>query len=104
MALLHVAVIVSFAVEQLRGNLQLDDAALILAPNVQPENSLEVILLVLVNSRKIRAAGCLRIHEAKAPWEDKQKAAKQIDSVGQWKRQRLHMGPTKAKADSAASK
>ena len=82
-----VAVIVTVG-GQLRGELRRDNDALHLAPEMQPNQTIEVILPVLVNGKKMYAHTRLAIYEAKAAVPEntgKKRVAEPINVLGKWK-------------------
>ena len=98
MVVIHVAVSVSFT-GVLQGALQREHAFIALAPQVQPDSSVKVILPVLVNHKAIDAQSRLWVYEAKAEKDDKRKhEVIPIDGLAEWKKQRCAAEATGTKA------
>ena len=72
------------------GGICREHAAITLAPQVQPDSTVKVILPVLVNHKTIDARMRLWVHEAKAEKDDKRKhEVTPIDGLAEWKKQRF---------------
>ena len=94
---MKVAVSISFT-GQLQGALQREDAVISLAPSVQPDSTVKVLLPVLVNHKAIDAQTPLRFYEAKVEKEDKRKnEVTPIDNLAEWTKQRRIEDPTGSK-------